>query len=395
MTVSYRKANAAKLGYYTSELEDGSVNRLSGSEPGAQWWLGGFGSSALASTFGIRSGTRLDQAGIETLGYLADGFRPGSAPRSPLVRNAGSERRVALHDFTLSAPKSVSVAWALANDELRAAMEAAHINAAQAFLSVMSNQIHCRLGAGGQLRSPCPAVGVLFPHHTSRAQDPQLHIHCVVLNLTVTAAGKSAAIEVRRALHWIGAAACVYHCELARGLKVLGFRIRKSGMLFELQVVPDQLVREFSQRRRSALLALDQEAMTRGMAPGRAIATRRQVEVQVLRTRPKKSTRAGAVLRRWWRLRAGRLVGQLRIGECVGLDGPRPDGSDRPSLYFGGSGSPNLYAPLDRSVAATPELLKDWAAEVLETACRQDGEYFDFDLDLDSDRDRGLNERVR
>ena len=56
---------------------------------------------------------------------------------------------------------------------------------------------------------------------------------------------------------------------------------------------------------------------------------------------------------------------------------------------------PHLYGPLDRSVAATPELLKDWAAEVLETACRQDGEYFDLELDLDSDRDRGLNERVR
>lgn len=386
MTVSYNKNAAVKLGYYTSELEGGTINFPSDSLSGAQWWVGGHDGYRLEDALGTRSGDHLDPAGIETLVRLADGFRPGNAPNIPLVRNAGSARRVALHDFTLSAPKSVSVAWALAGDGLRTDMEAVHLQAARSFLSVMADQIHCRLGAGGKLRCPCPVVAVLFPHQTSRALDPQIHIHCVLINLTITQSGRGAAIEVRRALDWIGAAACVYHAQLAHGLKSLGFRIQQSEMLFELQEIPEQLLSEFSQRRRSILLALDQAAMERGMAPGRAIATRRQVEVQVLRTRPKKSSRSAAVLRRWWRMRAGRFASPLTLGERVALVGRRSEGKDPLGPHFGRWDRHRLGALPDRSVAATPELLKEWAAEVLATACRQDG----GNRDRDPDRKDGL-----
>jgi conjugative relaxase-like TrwC/TraI family protein len=369
MTVSYRKATANKLGYYKSALEDPSVTTAPCAETRAQWWIGGDGSAALEGSLGIRSGTPLEPIGIQKLTQLADGFGPEAASRIALVRNAGSERRVALHDFTLSAPKSVSVAWALAGTTLSAAMEAAHLHAARSFLSVMADQIHSRLGAGGRIRRPCPVVAVLFPHQTSRALDPQLHIHCVVLNVTVMPTGRGAAIEVRRALNWIGAAACVYHAELARRLRILGFAIRRSGMIFELEEVPESLVWEFSQRRREVLRALDEQASARDMDPQRAIVTRRQVEVQVLRTRPKKSMRASPVLRRWWRMRAGRQLGPAPLDAWVEQLGLRRNAVVRSSSRMKGFGAPPLDVSATARCASTPHDLKELTVGVLRSVC--------------------------
>jgi len=67
-------------------------------------------------------------------------------------------------DFTLSAPKSVSLAWALADEPLRAALAEAHREAVKAALSFLEDE-GGRHGAGSGaatgtllLGSPSPAL---------------------------------------------------------------------------------------------------------------------------------------------------------------------------------------------------------------------------------------------
>ena len=64
-----------------------------------------------------------------------------------------------------------------------------------------------------------------FRHLTSRDQDPQLHTHCVLANMTRNASGEWRSVEptkIRRSQKLIGA---YYRNELARRLQALGMAV--------------------------------------------------------------------------------------------------------------------------------------------------------------------------
>ena len=64
-----------------------------------------------------------------------------------------------------------------------------------------------------------------FRHLASRDQDPQLHTHCVLANMTRTASGEWRSVEptkIRRSQKLIGA---YYRNELARRLRALGMAV--------------------------------------------------------------------------------------------------------------------------------------------------------------------------
>ena len=88
-------------------------------------------------------------------------------------------------DMTFSAPKSVSVLWALSEGRERTAIEGAHRTAvASAMQHVERTAAWARRGKGGAVREP--TAGLLmatFDHHTSRELDPQLHTHVFIFNL--------------------------------------------------------------------------------------------------------------------------------------------------------------------------------------------------------------------
>jgi conjugative relaxase-like TrwC/TraI family protein len=70
---------------------------------------------------------RLELSGkveAEALRNVLDGFTPEG--RRGLVQNAGAFGRQRGWDLTFSAPKSVSVLWALAPQDMKAQIEAAH-----------------------------------------------------------------------------------------------------------------------------------------------------------------------------------------------------------------------------------------------------------------------------
>ena len=65
----------------------------------------------------------------------------------------------------------------------------------------------------------------LVEHLTSRDQDPQLHTHCVLANMTWTASVEWRSVEptkIRRGAKLIGA---YYRNELARRLQALGMAV--------------------------------------------------------------------------------------------------------------------------------------------------------------------------
>ena len=211
-----------------------------------------------------------------------------------LVRNAGSMRRVALHDFTLSAPKSVSVLWAASDGPTRSAIEACQTEAAVVFVNTLAEHAaYSRQGRAGIHKTPCAVAGVLFNHRTSRADDPQLHTHCTVFNACIRVDGTTGALETLQMMQWMGAGASLYHAQLAYGLASLGFSIKRAGRLFEVAGVPQGLCRAFSQRRtRMARVAMDDLHQIRGGLDQSGTPpdapSRRHMAAVALKTRPPK-----------------------------------------------------------------------------------------------------------
>lgn len=186
----------------------------------------------------------------------------GRDPRSGeyLLHSRSSSRRMGW-DATFSAPKSVSILWGTASDEIRAAIESAHKMAVQKAMQEAASMVYTRTGHGGTGRAPAGVVWTSHLHGTSRALDPQLHSHNFVYNITRNEKGEYrtiAAEEIYRNKLYLGA---LYRAELAANLKKLGFTIEEDGKSFRIAGVEKEIEREFSKRR----VAILEEAERRGV----------------------------------------------------------------------------------------------------------------------------------
>ena len=195
------------------------------------------------------------------------------------VQNAGMANRQIGWDMTLSAPKSVSLAWAFADPELRAKIEAAHQKAVEAVFRYMEPNIHTRRGSGGTIKEQAHTFAVSFTHYTSRANDPQLHTHIVLPNLAWREDGTVGTIESKTCYDYRMAGGHLYQTELAYEMRKLGFEIEndKKGT-FRLKEVDKQLEKLFSKR----------DAQINKMVEERGITTYAGSRKMVLATRPDK-----------------------------------------------------------------------------------------------------------
>ena len=119
-------------------------------------------------------------------------------------------------DFTLSAPKSVSLAWALADEPLRAALAEAHRGAVKAAFSFLEDEGgRARRGFGGRDgHVPAGLAIACFVHPASRELDPQLHTHGIVCNVVEGSDGRWTALDSRMIYLHRRAAASIYRAEL-------------------------------------------------------------------------------------------------------------------------------------------------------------------------------------
>src|SRR5690606_12884593 len=93
-----------------------------------------------------------------------------------LGKTTVTERSVTAFDLTFSAPKSVSVLYALGDTRVVTAVEAAHTSAVLQSIASLSPLIaYTRTGHAGVAVVDAEGVlGIRYRHRTSRALDPQL-----------------------------------------------------------------------------------------------------------------------------------------------------------------------------------------------------------------------------
>jgi conjugative relaxase-like TrwC/TraI family protein len=126
------------------------------------------------------------------------GVAPKTSERLAQVGGRGREHSAGW-DMTFSAPKSVSVLWALSEGHDREAIEQAHRSAVlTATAQLEATAGWARRGRGGATQER--TAGLLmaqFDHHTSRESDPQLHTHAFIFNLAPRRDGSWGAIVSR------------------------------------------------------------------------------------------------------------------------------------------------------------------------------------------------------
>jgi conjugative relaxase-like TrwC/TraI family protein len=156
-------------------------------------------------------------------------------------------------DLTFSAPKSVSVLFAMDDERVAGALLAAHERAVGAALGYLEREA-CWTRRGRDGIDHVHGDGLIaasYRHRMSRAGDPQLHTHVVVANMTC-AEGRYTALDARAIYEHKSAGGAVYRAVLRAEVRMrlawLSWSATGRG-LFELHGIPDAVLRHFSQRR--------------------------------------------------------------------------------------------------------------------------------------------------
>ena len=207
---------------------------LKGGEPPGYWLGDG------ASLLGLAG--RVEEKPCK---HLLAGLSPDG--QDFLVQGAGGVRHQPGWDLSFSCPKSVTVIWCQGNPEIRKAVQEAQAEAVRAAVDYLQDAAACtRRGKGGRERETTKLVVAAFEHGTSRAQDPQLHTHCLVMNVGVRADGTTGTIVSQPLYAHKMAAGAVYRAELANQLeKRLGVVLEREKTWFDVQGVPESLAEEF------------------------------------------------------------------------------------------------------------------------------------------------------
>lgn len=219
----------------------------------------------------------------EALRSLFSGKSPDG--RHELVQNAGSGSRQSGWDLTFSAPKSVSVFWSQAPPDIRRLVQKSQQAAVDAALNYLeSSAAFTRRGKGGRQIESAKVVFATFEHGTSRAQDPQLHTHALLLNLTVRADGTTGSIVSKEFFRQKMVAGALYRTELAYQLRQkIGLRVKSTDHGFEIIGVPQKLCGHFSKRRKEVEVELARRNLKSAVAAKIAAVETRQAKENIPR----------------------------------------------------------------------------------------------------------------
>jgi conjugative relaxase-like TrwC/TraI family protein len=220
-----------------------------------------------------------DPAKGEDFARLMEGRHPQSGR---WLRRAGADGgRGGGIDSVFSAPKSVSVTWALADPWQREQIENAHANAVEQAVEYMREHVPVvrRRYGGGVVEEPAKdLIAVEYRHTTARgvsgasAPDPQLHSH-VVITSAIRRDDRIVAVASRPVFRAAGEVGAFYRSVLAGELAREGYRIDQgtgpNEKYFEIAGVPEELRDAFSGRSREVARAADKFRARYGRAPER------------------------------------------------------------------------------------------------------------------------------
>lgn len=227
MVASIGKGTVAQ--YYLKRAE----YYMGGAEPAGVWL-------SSSSALGIMAATTVDPDLFEKLHEGLD--RAGK----PLLTNAGDRaNRVSGYDLTLSAPKSVSILYALADPATRAAIAEVQLEASRAVVATLNREAaFTRRGKNGVVIEKASLIVAAFQHSEARPaphldgrtfSDMDLHTHLCIANLAERPRHHPSdepsygALDGRAlyAAKMLGGS--VYHLTLSQGLQRLGFNVEVTG----------------------------------------------------------------------------------------------------------------------------------------------------------------------
>jgi len=302
--VGVTKIGSRTANYWINAVAEGGDDYYTkpGEAPGQ--WAGG-----LAAELGLDG-----EVGPEAYAALLAGKDPRSGtvlvkrpPPRVFIDASGKERRlepILGYDIRFSAPKSVSLLWAIGSEDVQRAVLAAHEDAvAQALGHLEREACFVQRGRGGkQIERGAGFVSMSFLHRSSRAGDPTLHSHVVTANLT-------RAVSDRR---WLSLANPKSQSPLLREAKAAGYLYQaalRSNLTRSLGVrwqevangyadvasIGRDAIDHFSRRRAEILRELERRGLDSAAA----------AEIAAYRTRgPKGDRLAPDAQRQDWRSRA-------------------------------------------------------------------------------------------
>nr|MDP9454145.1 relaxase domain-containing protein [Actinomycetota bacterium] len=245
--LSRGKVTPATVSYYTDEVAAGLEDYYAGRGEAVGHWVGhGSNAAGLSGEVSPEQLTRLFQAVHPDTGEAL-----GAAYK---VR--ADADRVTGWDLTFSAPKSLSVLWALGGGEIGMAAKEAHDAAVAAGLEYLEEHAaFSRAGKAGIRQVDTEGLlGAAFVHRTSRAGDPQLHTHVLVSGRVRCEDGTWRALDSRALHRELKPAGLVYHAALRAEsetrLGVVWGPVDRNGQA-DIVGVPKDLVEHYSKRSRA------------------------------------------------------------------------------------------------------------------------------------------------
>lgn len=246
----------------------------------------------------------------------------------------GGDRRAGM-DFTISAPKSVSIVGLVGGDDRVLDAHKTANATAMAWLEKHGALIRVKDENG---RNTKVQTGNLLyatvQHETSRANEPQIHNHNVIVAATYDTEKQTWRSLTNDALLTLRASAdTIYKTELAAGLKAAGYELTydTKGVDFEIAGIRPEQIEAYSSRSKQIREALQ----ARGFDPDDASWAARQTAA--LDSRAKKSDVPREVLQEVWQERAqnvGLNLGEVvsRATEKANVTGRVPQGPREPGV---------------------------------------------------------------
>jgi conjugative relaxase-like TrwC/TraI family protein len=294
--------------YYLEKVAEGTEDYYSGEGEAEGQWLGD-----AAADLGLTGEVEPDQ-----LVAMLSGQNPATG--KPLGLRQVEGGAVPGFDLTFSAPKSVSLSWALGGPPVGTEVKEAHAAAVDAALHYMQ-ETACltRRGAGGhQFVQGEGFLAAGYLHRSSRAGDPQLHTHVLIANATRGPDGRWTRLYHPAIYEHAKAAGYLYEAhlrdELTQRLGVRWGEVRNG--IAEIEGFDPEHLRAFSTRRAEILEAAGGEG-----------ASARALQVATLATREAKVDLDTESLRDLWRAKA-QEIGLTReaIHSSFGHERQAPEG---------------------------------------------------------------------
>ena len=208
----------------------------------------------------------------EDFSAVYDGYKPDRSERIRGEVERSDHQENALFDVVLTCKKSVSMQINLGNDprvweEVDAAVD-------EVFELIEHHHAQARRQVSGvrEIIDTEGIVAVKMPHHTSRAEDPNEHWHCLVMNATYCEDGRWRSL-LDRSLSQSRYLGDYFQMRCAARLQAIGYKVREtvteSGHpSWELAGYTDEQIKVFSKRSQNPKVS---ELMAQGFSRDQAL----------------------------------------------------------------------------------------------------------------------------